>query len=99
MIAAITANKSGLRKKVLGKFNVHPKTRQMLMYSAFTSDSVFGHLPKKFLKIFQGPSQSHLVARDKPKNNAGHGKGRGKRSMDVNYPGQVKKSKYMVITM
>ena len=94
MVAAITANKSGMREKVLGKFTVPPKTRQMLKYSSFTSESVFGHLPKKFLEKFTGPSQHHLVARDRQKNNAGHGKGRGKRSTNDNYPGQVKKSKY-----
>ena len=39
-------------------------------------------------------SQTHPVARDRKKNIAGHGKGRRKRCTDVNFPGQVKKSKY-----
>ena len=48
--AAVSTNKAGLRRKMLNKFTVHPKTRQMLTYSSFTSDSVFGRLPAQFLK-------------------------------------------------
>ena len=53
-IAALTANKAGMREKVLARFDVPPKTRQILKYSAFTSESVFGKLPKVFLDKFSG---------------------------------------------
>ena len=96
VIAALTANKTGMREKVLSRFDVPPKTRQMLKYSAFTSQSVFGELPQAFLAKFTGATSQNLVARDRKKNNTG-GKGRGKRSYnDNNYnpPGSAKKSKY-----
>ena len=48
--AAVTTNKAGLRRKLLNKFSVHPKTRQRLTYSSFTSDNVFGRLPECFLE-------------------------------------------------
>ena len=81
VIAALTANKTGMREKVLARFDVPPKTRQMLKFSAFTSESVFGNLPKAFLANFTGATSSNLVARDRKKNNTGS-KGRGKRSYD-----------------
>ena len=73
-----------------------PKTRQMLKYSAFTGESVFGVLPKAFLEKISGPASHNLVARDRQKNNSTGGKGRGKRSSNDNFlpPGSVKKSKY-----
>ena len=93
LTAALTANKAGLRRKVLNKFTVHPKTRQMLTYSAFTSESVFGHLPAQFLTVLRAPQQAHMMAKDKPLPNAGRGRGRGqKRTSVVNFPG-AKKSK------
>ena len=93
MTAAVTANRAGLRRKLLNKFKVHPKTRQLLTYSSFTGDSVFGRLPESFLKGLRAGQQSHMVARDKTFSSAGRGRGRGqKRTGDFSFPGP-KKSK------
>ena len=81
-VAALIANRTGMREKVLSRFDLPPKTRQMKS-SAFTSVGVFGELPQAFLDKFTGATSQQLVARDRKKNNTG-GKGRGKRSYDYN---------------
>ena len=91
--AGVTTNKAALRRKLLNKFSIHPKTRQMLSLSSFTNEGIFGRLPESFMKSLRSPHQSQLIAKDK-KSNPGQGKGRGlKRSQDYGYPA-TKKNKF-----
>ena len=91
--AGVTTNKAALRRKLLNKFSVHPKTRQMLSFSSFTNEGIFGRLPESFMKSLRAPHQAHLIAKDKP-TNPGRGRGKGqKRTNDFGYPAP-KKSKY-----
>ena len=77
LTAAVAANKASLRRKVLNKFTVHAKTRQMLTFSSFTSGSVFGRLPAQFLKVLRTPQQAHMMVKDRTFPNAGRRRGRG----------------------
>lgn len=73
-IAALASNKSAMRERILNKFVVPPKTRQMLKLSALTSPSVFGKLPKEFMDKLHSSTGSHLLAREKRNANTGGGK-------------------------
>ena len=84
-VAALIANRTGMREKVMSRFDVPPKMRQMLKNSSFTSVGVFSEFPQSFLDKFTGATSQQLVVRDRKKKNGNNtgGKSRGqKRSYD-----------------
>ena len=64
-IAAFVANKSGLRKFVLNKFQLPATTAKVLRGTDFATEGVFGEIPSFFLDFRDSPNGKFLTCSPK----------------------------------
>ena len=65
-ITAFVANKSGLRKFVLSKFQVPATMAEVLRGTDFAAEGIFGEIPKGFLDFCDSSNGNFLTCRPKP---------------------------------
>ena len=66
LIAAIVANKFGMRNYILNKFETNTHTSDFLRRSNYTTDDVFGEFPRWYLERFIHVNGASLMIKPKP---------------------------------